>query len=408
MARKRKPKSRYHSDANRDGVTLTKRGHSWRARVWDRGKGRYRSVTRPSEKEAQEAGETLQAKFRLGTDNAEPCLLDEVWKRYKTERLDDGKAKPRTVEAMQRIVDGLREAGATNFKAAGFRTAVTRFFHDLTLSRSKAKDGRVAVSTRNRMLAQVRALLNFTRDAGWLPSDPLAGFRVTGTREQEDTTREVFHLDEARRLVRLNRTSDPVWVHALLCLYAGLRDMEARAVTWADYEADRRLLWIQKGKGNKRRAVAVQAELADILAEVSAAMGPTAKVACLPAAAIARPVTGRGLASYGMFLRLLKKEAKITRERGLDSISGMPRRLTRHALRHTYCAAMLATGEPGDNLRIMMGHGQEDLTTHYGAQVATYKAEVEDEGWERGRLHFRAPPEKSVAKAIRKFGQRPD
>lgn len=410
----------YHRDSHRDGISIDKLpSGAWRARVWDKTLRRYRTITRSTEKAARTEAERLKASFTLGRDNAAACTLGAVWDAYSrenyglcgedAERMSDGRAaepppikmdrllvKPRTIESMCRIVAGLRNAGAVDFKAPGFRTQVSSFFTKLELSRTKSVSGRVAVSTRRRMTSQVRALINFARGAGWLPTDPLAGLTAVGKREQADTTREVFSLKEARKLVAVAHYSDPVWVHTMLMLYAGLRDTEARNITWADYDADRRLLWVQKGKGNKRRAVTVQVELADILAEVSCAIGPRAKSACLPSTPIARPMKGRGLASFAMFVKLLK-DAGITRDKGVDSISGMQRRLTRHALRHTYCASMLATGEPGDNLRIMMGHGAEDLTTHYGAQVATYKAEVEDEGWERGRLYFRAKPARNAS-----------
>lgn len=408
MAKKR---DQYHRDDHRDGISLDQLpSGSWRARVWDSTLRRYRTVVRSTERVARAEAERLRASFTLGRDNAAPCTLDAVWDAYAREnyglsaedverlaagraaepppiRLDLLRVKVRTIEAMCRVVDGLRNAGATDFKASGFRAKVSAYFASLSLSRTKSQNGKVAVSTRRRMTSQVRAVINFARHAGWLPTDPLANFTAVGKREQADTTREVFGLDEIRRLVARAKYSDPVWVHTMLMLYAGLRDAEARNVTWEDYEADRRLLWVQKGKGNKRRAVTVQPELAEILTHVSSAMGPTAQNACPPSSPIARPVKGRGLASFAMFVKLLK-DANITREKGVDQISGMPRRLTRHALRHTYCAAMLATGEPGDNLRIMMGHGAEDLTTLYGAQVATFKAAAEDEGWTRGRLCF--------------------
>ena len=390
----------YHRDQTRDGIALEHLpSGNWRARVWDRTLRRYRSVTRKTEGDAKTAGEELQARFTLGTDNAAPCTIDAIWKAYRDERLEDGKAKSRTMESMQRVVDGLRESGATSPKAPGFRGAVAGYFRRLELTRSKAVHGRAAVSTRKRMLSQVRALLNFARTAGWLVADPLAGFQAVGSREQDDTTREVFSVAEARRLVALDRASDPVWIHAVLCLFAGLRDAEARAVTWEDYREEQRVLWVRKGKGNKARAVIVQPELAVILDAVAEACGPKAnKSPCLPMQPIARPAKGRGLASYSLFLRLLK-DAGINRDRGVDPITEMPRCLTRHALRHTYCAAMLATGEPGVNLRIMMGHGSEDLTAHYGAQVTTYRAQVEREGWDRGQLHFRTAPRRANLRA---------
>jgi len=393
MAKKRKA---YHRDGSRDGIALEHLpSGNWRARVWDTRLRKYRSVTKSSEVAAKEAAMEHRAKFHLGSDNAASCLLQDVWRAYKSERLDDGKAKLRTIEAMQRVVDGLSAAGAEDFKATGFRAAVTRYFKSLELSRSKAGDGRVAVSTRRRLLSQVRALLNFARSAGWLVADPIGGYSPVGAREQDDSQRETFTLSDARSLVGLNKPQDPVWVHVMLMLYAGLRESEARALTWADYDKEAGLLWIRKGKGNKVRNVPVQNELANILDTVSDLLGPTAKVACLPSSPIVRPSKGRAII-YQHFCALLAS-ANIKYDRGIDAISGMPRRLNRHSCRHTYCAALLATGQPGDALRIVMGHGSENLTNLYGAQVATYTKQVQGENWERGRLHFLSPPAQKAA-----------
>ena len=359
-------------------------------RTWDRRLGKYQARTFKTEADALAHGKLKSASFTLGQDNAATCTLDGVWADYKAERMEHGKTSTRSQASMQRVVDGLRAAGATDFKSAGFRAAVSRYFQKLDLSRTKAADGRVAVSTRKRMLSQIRALLNFARAAGSLVADPLAGFSPVGAREQDDTTRETFSLAEARALVGLSRPHDPVWVHAMLMLYAGLRESEARALAWSDYDTTARLLWVRKGKGNKVRAVPVQDELAAIIAQASDLHGPTAKVACLPSAPILRAAKGRALI-YQHYIALLV-DAGITQSRGLDAITGMERRLNRHSCRHTYCAALLATGQPGDALRIIMGHGSEDLTSLYGSQVATYMRQVRAEGWPQGQLHFRSAP----------------
>lgn len=397
MGRKRQTTLR---DDHYDGITLRRLPSGrWQVRVRDPRQKAYLARTYDTEQEATAFGEKKKAEFTLGRDNALACTLDTVWKAYKEERLDDGKAAKRTTAAMQRVVDGLTAAGAVDFKAEGFRGAVSHYFRTLELSRSKAADGRVAVSTRRRILSQIRALLNFARTAGWMVADPLAGFSPVGAREQDDTTRETFTVDEARRLVSLHRPDHAVWAHTMLMLYAGLRDAEAQAITWDDYDQDAGLLWVRKGKGNKVRAVPVQPELAAILAEVSRSTGPKAKVACMPSAPIVRQAKGHRI-TYPKYRNLLK-EAGVKHERGTDQITGMPRRLNRHSCRHTFCAAMLATGQPGDALRIVMGHGEADLTALYGAQVATYDKRVRAEGWERGRLHFMAPPTTSSAAKAR-------
>lgn len=408
-----RPRSTRHRDHHRDGITWEKLpSGKIRARVWDPILRRYRGLTRRDQPQALQAAEELQARFTLGTDNAADCKLDAMWAAYCHERYGVAAAEVatirtqpgaehafaklnpqprvnwRTIMAMAKTIEDLRTAGITDFKSRHLRAQLTQFFNRLTPTRSRAANARVAVTTRKRTLSQIRALITFARQLGWMATDPLLGFQSVGAREQHDANREVFALDEIRRLVALMRTDDPLWIHAMLCLYAGLRDAEARAVTWDDYEPERGLLWVRKGKGGKARVVPVQPELAAILRLVHDHYGPGAQHPCLPATPITRSRPGRNLARFDNFLRLLQ-DAGIERNRGTDPITGMPRRLHRHSLRHTYAAVMLASGEPGDALRISMGHGDADLTLLYASQYACYRRDVSQERWERGVLRFR-------------------
>jgi integrase len=418
-----RPRKQYHRDQRRDGISVSPTpAGSWRLRVWDSTHRRYRSTNYATEADAKATGEQVRAGFVQGLDNAAECTLDGVWNAFASEHYgltaqqvvqleastragDDRtaggervadlrlklKAKWPTVWGMHRLVSGLRSAGATNLKRAKpFRSSVARMFNGLKLSRSKSQDGRVAVSTRRRMLGQIRALVNFARTAGWVVSDPLAGYSPIGAREQDDTNRETFTVAEVRKFVGLNRPADPPWVHAMLMLYGGLRESEARALTWQDYDREARLLWVRHGKGNKVRNVPVQTELVAILDAVARESGPAAKVAAMPTARIVAAKRGRAV-TFQHF-RALLRDAGVVFDRGVDSITKMPRTLSRHSCRHTCCAILLATGEPGDALRIIFGHGSEDLTTHYASQVALYKRLVDDEGWPRGRLCFSRRP----------------
>lgn len=429
MARARK---QYHREKHRDGISISPNASgTWRLRVWDATHRRYRSTSHPTEAAAKASGELVRASFIQGIDNAINCTIDGVWGAYTMEhfgltalqidQLDAAeskrqeitamgepvdalrrslKAEWQTVRSMKQVIGGLRAAGATNLKRQKpFRSAVATFFNDMKLSRSKSEDGRVAVSTRKRMLGQVRALINFARTAGWIVADPLAGYSPVGSREQDDTNRETFTIAEVRKIVALNRPDDPPWVHAMLMLYAGLRESEARALTWADYDREARLLWVRRGKGNKVRNVPVQAELGEVLHAVSAISGPDAKVASLPSTPIVAKKATRA-PTYQHFRGLLK-DAGVKFDRGIDAITKMPRILGRHSCRHTCCAILLATGEPGDALRIIFGHSSEDLTQHYASQVALYRRVVDDEAWPRGRLRFNATREAPAVGSVR-------
>jgi integrase/recombinase XerD len=381
-------------------------------RAWDPKARKHKTETYDSRDKAEEAGRRMVAAFLLGTDSAESAKVDAVWKSYCEENYgitaDQAEAMHnapggsgnaaaalgkrlkvnwRTIHSMVGVIHCMRDAKITDLKDKAFRSKMTKMFNDLKLQRSKSEDGRVAVSTKERMLVQVRSLVNHARNAGWLLHNPLAGFRVTGNSEQSDIGREVFTLDECRKLAALQRYDDPIWVHAMLMLYGGMRDAEAQAVTWQNYEPDRRLLWVRKGKGNKVRAIPVQAELGEILAKVDATTGPKAKNASFPTAPIVRVVAGRCVSRWTNWQELLN-DAGITLSRGVDQITGMQRTLCRHSCRHTFAALMLASGEDGTALRLTMGHANVDMTSHYAGQRAMFLAEIEREGWQRGQLRL--------------------
>jgi len=82
----------------------------------------------------------------------------------------------------------------------------------------------------------------------------------------------------------------------------------------------------------------------------------------------------------------------VARDRGASEISGLPRRLTWHSCRRTCAAALLAAGADSQEIRRALGHEDVGLTGHYASSFTQWKAQVEAEGWPRGKLYFlRAP-----------------
>ena len=102
-------------------------------------------------------------------------------------------------------------------KANGFRFKLTAMFNRLHLEGTRAKDGRVAVSSKTRRRGQVRALVKFAVNAGWLMTSPIASMQVTGDRQQSGTNREVYTFTEVE---------EEGWEHARLSL-AGHRQPPA-------------------------------------------------------------------------------------------------------------------------------------------------------------------------------------
>ena len=200
MAKRTTPKA-----DRKDGWTVDQRSSGrFRLRVWDANLRKYKTSTHATANEAEDHGKKTMARFTLSQDSAERVTLGRVWNAYATEaygisgdeadtitkadRVRDAAAALgnrlrvnwRTVYAMGRVVEMMRHAGAEDFKAKLFRSRVSAMFNTMAMDRTRAKDGRVAVSTKERMKGQVKALVNHAVKAGWLTTSPLASIKVTG------------------------------------------------------------------------------------------------------------------------------------------------------------------------------------------------------------------------------------
>lgn len=399
------PRTR-RSSGNRDGINVCdvwaakgqRQGKRWLYRVWDKLARKYKRRAfgdGPEDRNRKTPGcsagdawaESMRNRLGVGLETANSADIDTVASAYVDElRERRPPVHPSAIRNIELTAERLKAAGVRDLGDKSLRVRVQRWLGSLALSRSKGtvrddedeKHGSAADSTRARYLTHVRALLNHARNRGWLVGDPLQGLAVTAP----DTNREVFTLDELRRIAALQARADAAWIWTMLMLYTGMRREEAATAEWQDIDWEARVIRVTKGKGRggKRRTIFLMDEANTFL---SALGGPDAKVARI--GRIVPKGTASGV-TWAQFRSLLKC-AEVEPDRGMDPITCMPRRLSPHSCRHTFAALMLATGVDGIDLRLTLGHSAEDLTQYYAQQRDLFRRQVQGESWPRG--HFR-------------------
>lgn len=201
----------------------------------------------------------------------------------------------------------------------------------------------VSPATRNKYLANIRALCRWALRLGRLLLDPSAHI---GKAKLPSFLKPHFNLDELRVLARA--VDDPYHLRFALGLYAGLRSAETVGLAWARVDWSGRVLDVT-GKGRKQRLTPICAELSTILVHSRTDARAAARSHVLPDAQ---------RRSDSVWQR---RQFRAFCERcAID-----PGERTPHSLRHCYAALCTATGVPSILLQAFMGH-EAVVTTEIG------------------------------------------
>jgi site-specific recombinase XerD len=150
-----------------------------------------------------------------------------------------------------------------------------------------------------------------------------------------------------------------IYLGVALVLYGtGVRLREALSLEVRDIDGGRGVIRVRHGKGNKAREVKLTPTLLDWLRRYWAAERPA------PPYLFASRRTGRppGQAAVRAALALASVQAGITK------------RVTPHALRHSYATHMLDAGVDIRVIQALLGHARLDTTARY-ARVSTQRIE---------------------------------
>ena len=137
---------------------------------------------------------------------------------------------------------------------------------------------------------------------------------------------------------------------------AGLRISEAVAVKVTDIDSQRKLIRIEQGKGKKDRYVMLSPRLLAVLRAYWRAARP-GKDYLFPSWREGRHLTSSA------FAQACRDAAKL---------SGIPKRITAHTLRHSFATHLLEGGTDTRVIQVLLGHSRIETTARYlrvGAQV---------------------------------------
>lgn len=242
--------------------------------------------------------------------------------------------------------------------ARAYREGVRRFVtyaqaHAVNLTRPERDTGPVYARTLEVQglkpssvrvqLAAARALYRALRWAGASESDPFSDTHPAPDKVAPWDKRSPYSDAQVRALLDHAPQRDRVLI--LLCAHGGLRISEALALTWGSVTSD--ALTVERGKGGKRRRVALSGTLAAALAELRAEQSTGAAVSDLNQV----PVIG------GTPEAARKRLAVIARRAGVE-VKGF------HAFRH-YAGTRLAAALSLEDAARHLGHASIETTRVY-------------------------------------------
>ncbi len=216
----------------------------------------------------------------------------------------------------------------------------------------------LALATRARRLASIRALFRFAHAEGWRADDPALGLGGPGRARHLPRTLEQGEV--LALLAAARDLADPVARARAVCLveilYAtGLRVSELVTLPVAAVRGDPATILV-RGKGGRERMV----PLSDP-ARAAIALWLNRRGEVKPATPPARYLfPGRGRAGH------LTREAFFLMIKALAVAAGIdPARVSPHVLRHAFATHLLAGGADLRSIQTMLGHADLSTTEIY-------------------------------------------
>lgn len=146
----------------------------------------------------------------------------------------------------------------------------------------------------------------------------------------------------------------------MLCYGAGLRIAEAVSLKTVNIDSARMVLHIEKGKGNKPRVVAMSPRLLEALRAYYRMRRP-------PAPWLFPGWRTDGHVSQGSVQQACRDALALT---------GLRKRVTPHALRHSFATHLLESGEDIRVIQALLGHQRIDTTARYASVTPARLAKV--------------------------------
>ena len=404
MAKKTRKSMRSH-----DGVVVTYRADrgKWVARAWmpdGTGSGAYRSKFFKTALAAEGWAEDERAKLRTQLETTGSGEVAELVPLY-VEQVKLRGAGQAHLDQVQRVMDMMVSAKATNLRDATFETKILRAVTGHHAKRSGQLTSRPASdSYKRKMLVMARGFTKWATDRGYVGRNPLAGTRlgratrmakvawtmdevrilvsddarwnlardwrmtqdaITRCRGDKQAAAKVLGVHIATIYNRLNAgepQEDPLWLPTVLGLYTGARPSEVRAMTWGmiDWEQGT-LILPATAPGNKirtERHIRLMDELVAIL-KPRAGIGS----ATIVSSEVARMKEGVYSSAFQRYCGRI----------GVTELGP-------HTLRHCCGSLMTAMGLQPIMVLLHLGHDDPKVSKRYAESAPKFAREVKSWG----------------------------
>ncbi len=230
----------------------------------------------------------------------------------------------------------------------------------------------------NRKISSLRAFYKFSVRTGKVKNNPASDVQTPKTEKYMPT---FLSVDEAFQLLQAandDRTASGLRDRAMLELFysSGLRLSELAGLNTEDVNFDAALVKL-RGKGKKERIVPVGGQALEAIRKY------------LSATSLQRKQNIRDVRSDALFLNT--RGGRITPRsiaRILDTVtvkSGIGRKISPHALRHTFATHLLTAGADLRSIQEMLGHESLSTTQKYTAVNINRLMEVYDKAHPRAK-----------------------
>lgn len=357
----------------------------WQAWAWDPAAKKYTKRSFPDKAAATSWAKATSADYERGVASSAGAPIDALIAKFMREKENptDG-ARPvtplyaqNTRRWLERLRDEARVVDLKDEKAADkarewVRALKTRANGRLTHRPAGPKSRRDCIAT-------LRAFGEWARRRRSLrlPHNP---FDELDLPKVDVVEREIYPLDDLRKMLSANNANDPAFMVAALAVYGGMRAGDIRALRWEwiDFERQWIALPAELTKERRIRLPRIMPELRDVLESIRMESGPVVPV-----------VWGANASARGAALI-----RSLLARHGIDRTGRVL-----HDLRHCCAALMCASGALDRDVMDQLGHADRHMLDHYRACGKFYRHSVEREGWPPGQICLRNPPKKAAASA---------
>lgn len=234
---------------------------------------------------------------------------------------------------------------------------IENFYQWLQIRPNRKREGGLSEVRIYGFIYALRVFFNWLEASGRITQNPISGLTFP---YPQSSPRNILTRGEAAELLRHAQTLRD---KAILALFygCGLRRMEAVRLNTADIHYHQQILYVRKGKGNKRRAIPMTAKITETLKNfyLYEREHYVKNISAEANQAFLLNKAGRRMSGQNYF-QWLKKLIAQTGDAEIAS-----KNISLHSLRHSIATHLLENGISLEQVRDFLGHEFLDTTKIY-------------------------------------------